>query len=238
LLAKAGLKVPQELRDDQVSENDYVVRLFVNRTPRSREESKQLRGLLDIYRKGGDLVTLPVSRRVSMEFDFKRKPVNPSTRPINGVDHLYFDTVPWKSNEEFNKLREAVRVYRTDDAGVLKTVDDLKDFEEFCAIPRTKLRVRSPRKDPAITLAKRMLLRAYVRSLWGLDRSAMSYSELAAWLTALGVATSKEDVENANRPNARVQEIIVPATPAVTNLVVKVRERFPAFDASKLLKPD
>lgn len=167
VLAKAGLKAPRELGEaDEQSVNEYFVKQFLERNPQSRQEFKRLRGLLDIYRNGGDLVEVNVSRRVSMEFDWKRKPVSPSMRAINGVDHLFFETAPWATKEEFDKRRDDALAYRTDQSGVLKTVHDLQAFEEFCSIPRSNPKVRAPRKDSARTLFKRQFLRAYVRSAW------------------------------------------------------------------------
>ena len=238
VLAKAGLKAPVNVcGKGESAQNDYVVDLFLNRNRESRENSSKLRGLLDIYRKGGDLVDVEVSRAVSMEFDWKRRPAEATTRPIKGVGHLYFDTAPWQDKGQFDHCRDSFDAFRGAHTGILKTEADLQDFLEFFALHRAvEPSVRIPRRDPVLTLAKRAFLRAYVRSAWGLDRSAMSYSELAAWLTSVGIPTKKSDVENANRSTARLLENIVPSTPSGLEFVTKIRKAFSAFDSSKLLK--
>jgi hypothetical protein len=178
-----------------------------------------------------------VSRSVSMEFDWKRPPVGAATRPIKGIGYSHFDTAPWQDKSAFDHCRESFAVFRGAHTGIVKTVADLRDFLEFCDLHRTvEPSVRIPRRDPALTLAKRSFLRAYVRSQWSLDAQAMSYSELAHWLTTVGYGTRKTDVENANRPTARLLVNVVPPTPAVIELVAKAREIFPPFDSSKLLQ--
>ena len=116
----------------------------------------------------------------------------------------------------------------------MKTTGDLADFAEFRAAPRVQS-IRRPRRNGAVTLARRMFLRAYVRSAWGLHAREMSYSELAQWLTNGGYPTSKADVENANRPSAKLVEHVVAKSVGADRFVEFVRSRFPPFEGHRLI---
>lgn len=232
VLAKAGLKPPMK---DKEQHNQWIVDTFVNRTGDSKQTVSMLRNLPEIWKHGGDLVAKDIVRRVNMDFDFKRRPVNPATRPVQGVEHLSFDTLPWRSVDEFTACREQWEQFRASTQVVLKTPDDLARFEDYRAVDVTKAGLKRSKKDAALTLAKRMFLRVYTRSAWGLDAKAMSYAELARWLTEQGYPTTKEDVENAKRPNAKLVAHVVPPTPAVQKFVERLAAQFPQFDSARLL---
>lgn len=232
VLAKAGLKPPMK---DKEQHNQWIVDTFVNRTGDSKQTVSVLRNLPEIWKHGGDLVRKEIVRRINMDYDWKRKPVNPTTRAINGTDHLYFDTLPWRSVGEFTAYREQWEQFRASTKVVLKTPDDLARFEDYRSVDVAKAGLKRSKKDAAPTLAKRIFLRAYVRSAWGLDAKAMSYAELARWLTEQGYPTSKEDVENAKRPSAKLVAHVVPPTPAVQIFVERLAAQFPRFDNARLL---
>ena len=232
VLAKAGLKPPMK---DKAQHNDWIVDTFITRNADTKQTVTTLRSLPDIWKHGGDLVPKEIVRRVSMDFDWKRRPVNPSTRPIRGIEHVYFDTVPWRTVDEFQRCREAWEQFHGQTGTVLKTVDDLGQFEDFRAVNIQKTGLKRSRRDAAVTLAKRMFLRALTRSQWGLDVHQMSYAEVARWLTEQGFKTTKADVENARRPNSKLVEHVVPQTPAVEKFISVIEAQFPAFDHTRLL---
>lgn len=233
VLAKAGLKPPSYLLNEE-AQNAWVVDLFIKRDANTSQRLSLLRNLPEIYRHGGDLTQKEVERKISLEYDFKRRPSTRSERSINGVPHLYFDTVPWQNAKEFTACRDAWEKYRSNHGGILKTKADLEGFLAYLAMP-PRPGLQKTGKDPSLTTAKRMFLRAYVRSLWGLDAHAMSYAELAEWLTGLGYPTKKSSVENANRPNSKLVEQAVPNTSVVAEFITRVQEKFPSFDANLLL---
>jgi hypothetical protein len=232
VLAKAGLKPPMK---DKERHNAWIVDTFVNRTADSKQTITTLRNLPEIWKHGGDLTRKEIVRRINMDYDFKRKPTNPSTRPINGVDHLCFDTVPWRSVVEFQACRDAWEQFSGATGTVLKTVEDLAHFDDYRAVDTGSTGLKRSRKDTAITLAKRMFLRAYTRSVWGLDARRMSYAELARWLTDGGYPTTKADVENAKRSSAKLVEHVVVKNGVVEQFVEFVQSRFPPFEGHRLI---
>jgi hypothetical protein len=234
VLAKAGLKPPGNLKDDAAL-NDWVVDLFINRTQNSTQTLNLLRTLPEIYNHGGDLARKEITRKVSLEFDFKRRPTGGMERSIKDVPHLYFDTAPWRNADEFAACREARNQYKDRQGGVFKTLADLEGFLDFQAMGVVP-GLRRVGKDTSLKTARRMFLRAYVRSEWGLDASAASYAELAKWLHELGYRTQKEDVENARRPSAKLIARVVPRSPVIENFIARIREKFPNFQGEMLLK--
>ena len=233
VLAKAGLQAPTK---DKAEQNAWINDLFINRTANSTQTLKLLRTLPDIYKNGGDLVSRELVRRVSMEYDWKRCPASITTRPIGDVPHLYFDTKPWLSVADYQKCRDDWERFTSVQGGVLKTESDLAGFHDYRNTP-VYPGIRKPRHDTSVATARRMTLRALVRSAWGLDAAAMSYVEVAHWLTSLGYATKREDLENANRPSVKLTPHLVVRTPATERFVAVVRERFPTFAPEMLFVP-
>jgi len=233
VLAKAGLQAPTR---DAIEQNAWIIDTFVNRSDNTTQTSSRLRTLPDIYNNGGDLVSKEFTKRVSMEFDWKRQPGATAMRSINGTQHLFFDTLPWRTVAEFTACREQWQNFAGTERRVLKSEADLASFNDYRATP-VILGVRKSRHDSALKLARRIFLRAYVRSEWGLNATAMSYSEIATWLTTLGYATKKSDLENSNRPAAMLTPHLVPRTPVVENFLARIQERFPTFQTEQLLQP-
>lgn len=232
VLAKAGLKPPMK---DAGAHNKWIVDTFVNRTADSKQTISTLRNLPEIWKKGGDLVAKAITRRINMDYDFKRRPVNPETRPINGVDHLYFDTVPWRSVTEFTACREQWEAFHASSGTVLKAPVDLADFDDYRAVNVASLGLKRSKKGAGLKLAQRQFLRAFTRSELGLDATAITYGELALWLTEQGYATSKSDVENAKRASAKLVKNCVPHTEPVKKFLATIKNKFPAFTELNLL---
>lgn len=97
LLAKASVKPPMK---DKLAQNDYVLDLFVNRTPGQTVLQEHLISTRDQWNHEVDLVSIKREVRVSLEFDFKRKSVNPRMEELGDIEHLAFDTVPWDHADE------------------------------------------------------------------------------------------------------------------------------------------
>jgi hypothetical protein len=130
----------------------------------------------------------------------------------------------------------------------LRSVDDFHDFQVYRSLvgfsrpsdqagnPAPKP-FRIPRKGGARKLAARQFLRAYVRSLGGLQKGDMTFREVAHLITGLGVKTTKTDVENATRSNAQCQPNRLPRIPDVLEFLELLKQKFPGFDPEFLLSP-
>ena len=232
VLARAGIKPPMKDTNEQ---NDWLINEFLKRTPETRLPYSQLRSLQDLHRDSGDLISVMVTRRASLDFDFKREPIGECMRDIRGVSHLAFDTRPWLDVDAFLKCRADWDVFRR--TRVLKTVADLEEFRAFCATPSGP-RTRTSKPGGAVKVSLRMFLRAYVRNRWGLDSSVLNYPELADWLTAAGYPCRPTDLENANRSSTKLVEHSVAGTPAVLAFIKVITEQFPGFQGHHLFTHD
>jgi hypothetical protein len=74
VLQKGGLKTNAEFTTEQ--ENAYTIRQFLGRTPDSKVQYKTGIGLKDMVRFDTDFVFRSATKYLSMEFDWKRRPVN------------------------------------------------------------------------------------------------------------------------------------------------------------------
>lgn len=234
VLAKAGVKPPVKGKEAQ---NEWMIDLFLRRDSKTQCTVKYLRSLADICRKGGDLTPKEITRTVRLDYDWKRRPVEVSTIPIRGVDHIAFQTMPWRTVDEALACRRDWSAFIKSDNRVLRSEEDLAEFESYRTMEHLTARIRRPRKGGTRKLAARQFLRAFVRSMAGLGREEMSYRELAEFITRAGVPTSKADVENAARTNAALEPHSVPRIPAVLDFFEAIKERFPGFDGDFLLVP-
>lgn len=232
VLAKAGVKPPTR---DKAEQNEWMINLFVTRTSKSVIPVSYFRSIADICRHGGDLTPVKIRRAVRLDFDWKRAPFNVSTTPIKGMEHIAFDTRPWRNATEAIKCREDWAQFSKSRNIVLKTEKDLNEFQAYRQC--SKLHSSIPRKGGVLKLAAREFLRAYVRSLCCLRRNYMSYRDVAKLLTKLGVKTTKDDVDNAARKNVVCTMNSIPRTPETIMLYNKLKDQFPEFLPDVLLMP-
>lgn len=231
VLAKAGIKPPTK---GVLEQNEWIIKGFVERTPDSSYKVDLLRSLREMCMKGGDLISKTFTRRLSMEFDWKRCPQNQSMRAIRGVDHLYFDTKPWATIDEHTRCRTAWERFNHKPRRVLKNLANLADFEAYHRQDSPE-GIKRSRTEGSLKRARMMFLRAYVRSTWGLVEEQMDRAELAAWLTREGYDTSKADIENAKRMKAKLIEHCVARDPDVGRFIEIIKAQFPFFQEGMML---
>jgi hypothetical protein len=234
VLAKAGLKPPRAIKEDH-GQNEWIIDLFLNRKPDTAIVYTILRSLSDMVRNGGDLTSLERKVRVRMEYDWKRKPMEAGMRRIRETNHLAFETVPWPSIKQYQEYRAKWEGYRGKEGAVLKTVEDYERFEEYRVVQKLP-GLKISKSGGAVGTARRMFLRALTRKVWGLEQNPMTYAMVADWLTAAGYPTSKEDLENANRPTSRLMPHAVPQTKSVQAFIKVIQQEFPSFETHMLIE--
>lgn len=235
VLAKAGVKPPMR---DKGEQNEWMIDLFLKRNSQTRSTVRYLRSIADICRNGGDLTPVEISRTIRLDYDWKRAPSKVFTAPIRGVEHLAFETTPWRNAAEAIACRSDWADFSKSSNRILRCVEDLHEFESYRTLSQSSLPIRLPRKGGARKLAARQFLRAYVRNLGGLDKNEMTYQEVADVLTSFGVKTKKSDVENAARSNAVCLANCIPRNPDVLEFFGKLQRKFTGFDPDFLLVPD
>lgn len=235
VLAKAGVKPPMR---DKAEQNEWMIDLFLNRDSQTHSTVRYLRSIADICRNGGDLTNVEISRTIRLDYDWKRAPSKVFASPIRGVEHLAFETTPWRTAAEAMACRSDWADFSKSSNRVLRSVEDLHEFESYRTLSQSSLPIRLPRKGGARKLAARQFLRAYVRNLGGLDKGEMTYQEVADVLTSYGVKTKKSDVENAARSNAVCLSNCIPRNPDVLEFFEKLQRKFTGFEPDFLLVSD
>lgn len=235
VLAKGGIKSPTFM--DAVRErNAHVVDLFVNRRPDDVLTMTTLTGLRDIVEHGADLVRKNANRRLSMEFDWKRRP----SAAIDALTpyHLAFCTDPWETIDEFNTIRELWDRYNADQRHCLKTVADFQAFASF-VLTHTTLgdeRGRYLKKDaPDLARLRQSVCSAWYSSAAGLklNQGGLTNSGFATVLTSAGLKASRYDVEN-GRGKPFVPHRCA-ATPASLAVLEKLKVQWPTLDTGLFL---
>lgn len=224
ILAKSGISPPPDYADP----NGFIVDLYCNRQPGQKTMTRPFVSVRDQWIKEMDVFRLEREVTMNLEYDFKRRPVNPRMVRAGDYEHVAFDTVPWKTAAEGLQARVIFDEWRK--TRCLKTIEDFEDWEDhyLCVITFERLRAAKQTIRLQITqkgsrgILLRILLIAYSTQQWGLTRT-VSFSELADKLTAIGFETSVDDVKNASRDRSKLANSIVPATPRALEMWGKIQ---------------
>jgi hypothetical protein len=238
--AKAGVSPPLP----KAEHNDYLVELYLNRYPGQMTTTRPFTSLREQWVHELDVVKTERTSLLSLEFDFKRMPINPRMVGVLGLEHLAFDTAPWAQPEIGARARAYFDGWRRQNC--LKTLVDWDAWQahyEFSAARGKRTRAGGANtkrginmtKDGAVGVMKRLFLRAFTQRLLGVvcEGEKITHQAMADWLTSLGYETKKAAVSNAVRET--LVESTVPATQEVTAFLEKVQSRFPAMEVERFL---
>lgn len=252
VLAKTSVRVPA----DEPDPNAWMLKLFAERVPGQIMVRESFISMRDQLTKGWDLQMESAEVKLNLEFDFKRKPLNPHMEIIGltGVEHLAFDTVPWETADRAVEARLLFDGWRR--TRCLKTVADFEDWQAHYALHLSNSRRSRSRavqsgdtddglSDPASTvrggqgrvyktsktgyvgIAVRSFLKAYVQRKWGLENVDMTQAAVAEWLTTIGHPTKVSSVKNAIRSKLHAEA--VPRTKEVEAFVDAAQAKFPGL---------
>ncbi|TIX18981.1 MAG: hypothetical protein E5W97_29420 [Mesorhizobium sp.] len=244
VLQKGGIKLDQrDLKPDE--ENAQIVELFFNRTAGQQLKYDTGVGLKDMIRFGADFVMRTVNKRLSMEFDWKRRPINPCDRSVefNGqaYTHLSFSSVPLEDFDEFQRVREGWGKWANNPFRTLKSVTDLRDFQQYLEGKRKtsdSVMRYAGKTDGDLKRAKRDLTRAFKHYEAGFDRvlkrGKIKHDEFCAILNEVGIPCQVSDVENAKRSTFEPHTWI--ETERSVAALMKLKEtHFPELDVDMFL---
>lgn len=125
VLAKGGIFTPAQYETDP-QQNDYIVKLFFERRPDTILNIEAFTGIRDIVENDADLVEKTISKRLNMEYDWKRRPFG--LKDSSRYRHLVFSTQPWHSVEQFLKIRNSWDDFSRNNPVCLKTAEDFNEF--------------------------------------------------------------------------------------------------------------
>ena len=235
VLAKGGIYTPAEYDTDAL-QNDLVVDMFFNRQADQVMKYTVLTGVRDIVEVGSDLVEKAVSKRLGMEFDWKRCPLGLGYS--NTHQHVLYSTKPWKTVEQFESIRETWETYTKNNKQCIKTLDDYKSFSdrvEAVALMDTPDGKYLRKKDGDLARLRQLLCSAWKHSAAGISQetSELSAREFAEFLTSCGIPCKKTDVENAK--NRLFRPKTCPSTDVALLALSKVKEVHPTLDTDAFI---
>lgn len=259
VLAKGGIKLNSRL--SKAEQNAEILELFAKRKPTDRLDYTIGKGIRDMYVDGTDFVDKEVSKRLSMEFDWKRKPAAPHDADIpRGAfekdAHLSFSSVPWADVREFNLTRELWANFQSSSPRCLKTVEDFRAFADFME-GKTALSGKAgtylSRVDGPLKRVRQSVVRAHKLGKAGthihlsvdLGDDSISASDkiMAKSMTRFlediaGVPCKKSDVDNDRRKNVFTPGR-VPSTPETRKALAIIKDRlFPHLQIEEFLSTD
>ena len=234
VLAKGGIYTPEYL-EDQRELNAKILGMFLDRKPDDVIPLKIKTGIRDIIEWDADLVDKHVSKRLNMEFDWKRMPQ--AVWQDDTIDHVAFSTRPWESIDQFFKVREIWDSFAVATPRCIKTVDDYRALATYI-FAQSALSAGGGqylKKDsPDIKRLRQMLCIAWRKSAAGITRkfdghTSQSFADL---LTSIGIPCKRSDVENARKPFV---PHICPATPAVMAALDLLKIHVPSLEVDLFL---
>jgi hypothetical protein len=239
ILAKSSFKPDVDIKDEQ---NDWIINEFANRFYGKVYKFNALVGVREMVEKQTDLYNFDSNKRLSMDYDWKRCPIPSSitTRKICDVDHLYFETAPWKTVSEYGFVKEYWKQFAEKKQVVLKDVSTLSDFttsfqEQLAVKPRRGRYIA--RQNTAVKEFKKWFALAYANGAYGLpldgDETYMSYRKLGAFLVSLGFDGVRNALSNVKGRPAD-ESCVVPRTDFLVGIVNVLKEKFPSFDTSQV----
>jgi hypothetical protein len=207
--------------------------MFFARKPDDRLEFETLTGIRDIVEFDADLVRKEVSRRVNMEYDWKRRP----DILFDHGDHKHcaFSTIPWETVEQFRTVRDLFEKYLDSDPHCIKSVGDFDSLSVYIdanmQLPEEQ-RLYLKKRSGDLKRLRMALCAAWHQNEFGLRDSRLiaSAQQFADALSACGINCSRANVENGKTqvfaPNS------VPPTDSVLAALQKLQAVFPDIDAA------
>jgi hypothetical protein len=237
VLAKGGIWTPAHLETVR-ERNDYIIDLFFDRRPDSVIEMTTLTGVRDMVEHDADLVEKMATKRLTMEFDWKRRPLHVGADP--GTGHVCFSTQPWLNRAQFETVRAHWDDFWTTAPEPMKSVEHYRAFANYLLI-KTGLSKADARylksTDPDLKRLRQCLGAAWRHSEAGLQyqERGISNAQFAGILTDAGISCSRADIENDGRRKGGFQPQRCPRTPAVLQALGRLSVVFPSLDWTRIV---
>jgi len=234
LLAKAGVKPPMS---DKKEQNAFMLDLVINRKPGDKIVYDSLISTREQWKKKSDLTPVTRKMTLNLEYDFRRKPVNPRMVKLLDGEHLAFDTEPWNTLDDGLIVRAHFDHWRK--THCLKTIEDFEEFQEYLLCKEiyanTKFKVKSFGLR-GILLKK--FIYAYAYGLYGCTHTA-TYTQMAINISDLGYPTKPHHFTYLKRkPSTALEAILLPVTSKLLNLWVSLLVLQPTLNATDFFKAE
>jgi hypothetical protein len=232
VLAKGGIYTSINM-DDVRRRNEFIVDLFLDRTPTDKIAVFAVTGIRDIVMHDADLVEKKTDKRLSMEYDWKRRPS--AVWQEGDPDHVAFATVPWETIDEFIEMRDLWEQWGIKSPRCIKTVDDFRSFA-VSVLSKTSMspdgrRYMSRKSAPDIKRLRMSLCAARRHGKAGLRRKihGRTDAEFADILSEVGIPCKRTDVEN-TRLKDPFKPKSCPPTPDVLAALARLQSVIPSLE--------
>lgn len=253
VLAKSGIKLND--RYEKYEENKKIVGYFFKRKYNHKLLYKNFSGIREMTEGRIDLVDKPVIRNLSMEFDWKRMPsfTKDVTVRFNGKDyaHIYMETIPWKSLEEFSKLKRNLDIFNSNNVKqrVIRSVKDYQHLKGYIQGKQSltkKNQAGLSKINPDMDRIKQQVLCAWRKRQGGtltclidgkkIETNHIKYNQWEVIFKTIEIEVSKEDYWNSKtQPKEYVLYRIQNNTENVKRLNKLKEIHFPSLKIEELI---
>lgn len=239
VLAKGGIYTPAEYDTDSL-QNLLITKMFFDRFPGQTMNFGILTGVKDIIENDTDVVKKAVTKRIGMEFDWKRTPASVGFSTLH--NHILFNTRPWENLEQFESIRNTWENYTKTQKKNIKSLDDYRKFSTFVEV--SSMSEKGPGKYISKDNGDIKRLRQLLCSAWKQSKAGLSWTDsyevtaeiFASILTKSGIPCKRTDVENGKK-RVFIERSCPPTTVAIEALNNLKRE-FPKLDIDVFLFKD
>lgn len=236
VLAKGGIWTTHYLREVR-PRNDYIVDLFAKREPTTVIPTTGGVGIREMVEFDTDFVEKVTSKRLNMEFDWKRRPS--AVWFDTAMPHVAFATQPWDTIDEFTAMRAYWEQFGIDSPRCIKTVEDFRALAVHVLSKSALADGGSAylrKSDPDIKRLRQVMCGAWKKSAAGLTYKevARTADQFAVLLTEAGVPCKRSDVENYRQ---QFVPQMCPKTPAVMDALKRLRRMFPSLQVDQIVSP-
>lgn len=247
--ARAGISLPKGVED----KHKYMRDLYFNRYVGQEITTKHLISNREMFIDERDFVAVERTQLMNLEWDMKRELVNPVEMTVDGVTHIFCETVPHNSLEEALDMRARFDGWRINNC--LKRLTDWSSWEDYWLTTRltlpTGIRYQFLKGEGGKVLKtedgqkigegsdgvlRRLFIRAFMQDCCGLDSTSLERKELADWLSFYGYDTTANEVRGAAR--SLFVEGAIPVTDKTIKLVRLLLRGFPEFEYQILFDPE
>jgi len=234
ILAKSGETTTTNVKPYA---NEEMVERYLNRQPAQKSPRRSFTSLREQVTKDVDVIMNERDVTMNLEYDMKRRPVNPRWVFCRGQRVLTFDTMPWRTASDAEFARAVFDDWRT--KRCLKSLDDFDDWSDYylCKLTLKQQKERGIKMPWQVTqtgsigILVRMFLRAYFQEAWGLQKT-LKYRDVANTLVALGWPADPNTVRNGSK--GVLLDNAVPRTPRTEGFLVKLHAVFPSLDCGRV----
>jgi hypothetical protein len=223
---------------ESTAHSNFMTDLFLDRSPGQKYDNSQLISMREMFNNNADMVRKDRQQTLNMEYDWKRDLINPVERDHKAEllsedikhepAHLYAETQPWKTVEEFRRVRDLFDSWRINENKVLKSMADWDHWQNYVQTDSISKKGVRRGSGGILDQLKRTFLQAYANSNWGLPGS--DYKGISTYLSDHGYKVSVNDLKNAKRRKGVLIQNGFPRSDEVMKFVEVVCERHPSFD--------